>query len=70
MLELDIVVGSWAKQHIPSLNYEECLKFNKEILQMETPVLTKYIIGELPLPEENAYLKKLKEFAFVQMKTN
>lgn len=68
MLELDIVIGAWARKNMESLDYNECLQFDSEILQMETPTLTKYIIGELPLPGDKPFLKKLVEFAFSEMK--
>ena len=28
MLELDVLVGRWAKLHVAKLNKEECHKFN------------------------------------------
>lgn len=64
MLELDIIVGRWAKLNVPSFSYKECLQYKKEILDQETPTLVKYITGELPLPQrENLYLTKLAEYA-------
>jgi succinate dehydrogenase flavin-adding protein (antitoxin of CptAB toxin-antitoxin module) len=64
MLELDLIIGHWARKNIPSLSYQECLDFQTEILQAETPVLVKYLTMEVPIPSmNNHYLLKLLEFA-------
>ena len=67
MLELDIIVGKWAIKHIPQFSYDECLEYQKEILEHETPTLAKYLTGEFELPTNspvnNLYLKQIKEWA-------
>ncbi len=39
MKELDYVVGAWAKENLSKMNYDECLQFHKEVLEIETPTL-------------------------------
>ena len=63
MLELDLVIGKWAKKNIPSLNLEQCQKYQGEVLDQETPELYRKIIGVDPEAFDEEYLTKLREFA-------
>ena len=45
--ELDLIVGSWATHFVQSLQKEELIAFNREILQQETPDLVKKLLGEV-----------------------
>lgn len=63
MLELDLIVGTWARKHLPTLSKPECLHYENEVLQMETPYLLKNITGEVKIPENSVYLHKLREYA-------
>merc|ERR1711879_683029 len=55
MKELDLACGVWAKRNMHTLPHEECQRFEREILDLETPVLYKLI---LEIVDEN----KLDEF--------
>ena len=67
MLELDLVIGSWAKRNVPSFTEEQCLKYDSQILAKETPDLYKFIIGSdrknYKIEEYDEYLRKLREYA-------
>lgn len=44
MLELDLLVGTWAKQYLPKMNIEECQRYEREIISIETPDLHKVLL--------------------------
>ena len=44
MVELDVIIGRWAKDNVPNLSYEECTRFNEEVLTKETTDLWKILI--------------------------
>merc|ERR1712187_619405 len=45
MKELDITCGVYARRFVGHLSREECLKYEKEILEMESPDLYKLVLG-------------------------
>jgi succinate dehydrogenase flavin-adding protein (antitoxin of CptAB toxin-antitoxin module) len=49
--ELDLIVGSWALNFLKTLNYDQLVQYNKEVIQQETPDLTKKLLGEMPIDE-------------------
>jgi succinate dehydrogenase flavin-adding protein (antitoxin of CptAB toxin-antitoxin module) len=51
MKELDLIVGSWAVHNAPQMSRDELLKFNKEVLQHETPELLKKLLGSQQIGE-------------------
>ena len=66
LLEVDIVLGHWAREHVPTMDSEH-LDALDEVLGLETLdlllVLTK---KELPLPEEGKFgqmLAEMREYA-------
>lgn len=63
MLELDIVVGRWAKKHVPEFSHEECAQYANEVLARETPDLYRLILGADQLEEGEArhYIETIKE---------
>ena len=63
MLELDIIVGKWAKEHVPSFTEEECKNYASEVLSMETPTLYSVFLGEQKHIEEDSdhYVKLIKQ---------
>lgn len=64
MLELDLVVGSWAREKIPTMDRQECLDYNKEVLELETPNIYRKILGtEKNSLENKGYIRDLKIYA-------
>lgn len=61
--EIDLIVGSWAQNHIHSLNLEELQKFNKEVLQKETPDLLRKLLGYEEIEKGEEYVNKIRQFA-------
>lgn len=53
MLELDIVIGRWAKQNIPNLSTDQCRQYAEEVLSNETPDLYRMILGADETPDSN-----------------
>jgi succinate dehydrogenase flavin-adding protein (antitoxin of CptAB toxin-antitoxin module) len=37
MLELDVLVGKWARINVPHLTEQQCHQYNHQVLQKETP---------------------------------
>jgi len=50
-LELDVLVGNYARKHCMDMDAEQLEEFN-QILTMEIPDLFKWMTGQKPLPEE------------------
>ena len=44
MKELDLACGVYAARYVKNLSKEECQKFEKEVLELESPVLYKLIL--------------------------
>lgn len=44
MKELDLACGVWAGRYMHTMSREECNRFEKDILELETPVLYKLIL--------------------------
>lgn len=64
-LEADILLGSWAKEFVPSLTASELDEFD-EILREETIDAYNYISGKDELPDHlksNSVMQKIQEFA-------
>lgn len=66
MLELDIVVGKYAKQFAPNFTLDECQEYQQEILTMETPELYNFILGteKNTQIDEKSYLFKIRTNTF------
>lgn len=52
-LEVDLILGTWANQHVPGLSMEECVAF-EQVLKAETVDVYNYITGQAPVPEVRA----------------
>ena len=67
MLELDLIIGTWAKENIPNLSEEECEKYSTQVIAKETPDLYKLVIGidkkNFKIEEYDEYVRKLREYA-------
>lgn len=63
MLELDLIIGTWARKRIPSLNHSELLKFNEEILSLETPEIYSKVLGVKKNESPGEFEKELRNFA-------
>jgi len=50
-LELDVILGSFADKHLPTMNPAEVEQFG-EVLAQENPDLFKFLSGQLPPSEE------------------
>eukprot|EP01017_Pseudomicrothorax_dubius_P036331 TRINITY_DN5195_c0_g1_i2.p1 TRINITY_DN5195_c0_g1~~TRINITY_DN5195_c0_g1_i2.p1 ORF type:complete len:138 (+),score=26.82 TRINITY_DN5195_c0_g1_i2:100-513(+) len=67
MLELDLLVGTWAKKNIEGFSLEECRKYEEDVLAIETPDLYKYLVeNKLPVEKEpklaeNKYIRVLRD---------
>ena len=63
-LELDLIMGSWAQQHIDGLSRDELVEY-AEIVRQENPDLIKYIVERVPPPEyiNTAVMKRIIEYA-------
>lgn len=68
MLEMDLIINKWCRQHLHELNYDETLKFEKEVFGVETPDLHRLMlmdaeeIAEYELPDDH-YIFTIREFA-------
>jgi succinate dehydrogenase flavin-adding protein (antitoxin of CptAB toxin-antitoxin module) len=68
MKELDLLIGKWAESNVQSLKEDELLRFESEVLHLETPDLYKMLTGtrrdfdELDYPK-NHYLTLIKDFS-------
>ncbi len=45
MLELDLMVGGWAKNFVNKLTFEQCIAFENQVLSQETPNLYFQLLG-------------------------
>ncbi|EGR29992.1 hypothetical protein IMG5_144660 [Ichthyophthirius multifiliis] len=70
MRELDLLISSYAKQNLKNFTYDECIKFNEDVLLHETPQLNKYLLGQEPYPQDNVYIPKIIEFAIKKPRYN
>ena len=64
-LEVDVLMGSWAHQYVPTLNAQELDEYD-ELLKVETVDVFNYIIGkdEPPAHLKNlSVMKKLQHYA-------
>lgn len=61
--ELDLIVGSWAKNYVHTLNMEELNKFNSQVIQKETPDLLRKLLGYDEIEEDEDFVKRIREFA-------
>eukprot|EP00775_Hariotina_reticulata_P003787 gene3786-biopygen5487 len=50
-LELDLLVGLWAEQHVPQMDMNMLQQFSL-ILEQENPDLFKWLTGQQPPPQE------------------
>lgn len=68
MKELDLLVGTWAAKHVPDLSYSECIRFEEEVLHMETPDLSQFLTEKVNdfeqwnFPKQH-FLAKIKVFS-------
>lgn len=67
MKELDLLIGTWAQRNLKTLERNELIRYEEEIIQMETPDLHK-ILSSAPidfaaenLPKDH-YLTKIRTF--------
>jgi len=66
MLELDLIIGTWAKKNVPKFTEEQCMKYTAQVLNKETPDLYKLVLGidkTLKIENYEEYPKILREFA-------
>ena len=63
MRELDLIVGAWAKRHLPNYGSDQLQAFNQQILQHETPELLKKILGQLPIDPQESLIEEIRSFA-------
>lgn len=63
MKELDLIVGSWATNNIHTLNKDELLEFNKQVLQQETPQLIRKLLGYDKIDPSELFVQRIRQFA-------
>lgn len=63
MRELDLIVGAWAKQRLPTYGSEQLEAFDQQILKHETPDLLKKIYGQLPIDPQEPLIEEIRSFA-------
>ena len=64
-LEVDILLGKWASEHVPSLNVAELDEYDA-VLKEETINVYNYLSGKDPLPphlQNNSVVKKIQKYA-------
>ena len=65
-LEVDLLMGSWATQHVPSLTSDELRQY-EAIIECETLDIYNLVVGRLELSEELSYanpvLEKIRKYA-------
>lgn len=64
-LEVDLLLGSWAAQHVMALSAAELAQY-EDILNEETIDIFNYVSGKSPLPErlDTPVMKRLQEYCF------
>ena len=69
-LELDLILGTWAERHIPTLSDAELQQF-ESVVRRENPDLMKWLIERAPVPEDvdNAILRRIVEYTHGDGKT-
>ena len=62
--ELEIVLGDWLTINSATLSYDELEQFDDQILDMENPLLQRYLLNGEDLAEEHdlKYVKVLREY--------
>ena len=50
-LEMDIMLGNWAEEHLGTLDAEQLHQF-QQVIDMENPELFKYLTGQEPVPAD------------------
>ena len=58
MKELDLACGVYAKRYMQTLPHEECKRFEREIQDLETPVLYKLILEIVDDTKLDQYIEK------------
>ena len=64
-LEVDILLGKWATEHVPTLNASELDEYDA-VLKEETINVYNYLSGKDPLPlhlQNNSVVKKIQKYA-------
>ena len=51
-LELDILFGAWAAEHVPHITDEPTIQQIEHLLDADTPYVLKWILGQQPAPPE------------------
>ena len=69
-LELDLIMGSWAERHIPTLSDTELQQY-ESVVRRENPDLMKWLIERAPVPEDvdNEVLQRLIQYTHGDGKT-
>merc|ERR1712086_85694 len=58
MKELDLACGVYAKRYMQTLPLEECRRFEREVLELETPVLYKLVLEIVDDNKLDEYIDK------------
>ena len=61
--ELDLIVGSWAVNHVKKMSKEDLIAFNDEVLQQETPDLVKKLLGEVEIDKSERVVQQIRNYA-------
>ena len=75
MLEMDLLVGKWAKKHLSEYDWEGTEKFERQVLRLETPDLYNLVmieekfLGDYEL-EDDHFVFTLREFAQTNWNSN
>ncbi len=58
-LEIEVLLLRWYKTQEENLNLNDLREFTTEVLEVELPVLNKYLLQSETLPENSKYLKTI-----------
>lgn len=64
-LELDVLLGRWAAEHVPRMVDEGELKAIEDILAAETPHMLQIVLGHVEAPEglDTEVMRSIREYA-------
>ena len=53
MKELEIIIGDWIEMNADKMSYEELAQFEEEVIQVENPILFRYLWNNMELDDTN-----------------
>ena len=70
MKELEIILRDFLKMNQDNMSYQDLEEFDRDVLDVETPSLNRYLVNEDEVEEQhkNRYIKLLVEYVEARKK--